>query len=52
MGRISMKIMEICKNTKGTGAGGMASQTPGDKVAEGPSEKIGLILDCGWTVRL
>ena len=22
---------------------------PGGKVAEGPSEKLGLTLDCGWT---
>ena len=28
----------------------MAPRAPGGKVAEGPSEKLGLTLDCGLTV--
>ena len=48
-GGISGEIKEIGKNAKGGGIGG-APRAPGGKVAEGPSEKSGLTLDCGWTV--
>ena len=53
MGGISREIREIGKNAKGGGIGGCPPGPlgdPGGKVAEGPSEKSGLTLDCGWTV--
>ena len=49
-GGISVKTVEIGKNTKGRGNRGMAPWAPRGKNAEGPSKKLGASLDCGLKV--